>query len=106
MSPEQVRGVEIDHRTDLWSLGVVLHEMVTGLRPFPGDREAAIMRSILEDEPPPPNPPGGMAPAHLTRILAVLLAKDRDDRYPDAGTFLSELTTRGHRPRLHLRTRV
>ncbi|MGH8953274.1 MAG: protein kinase domain-containing protein, partial [Acidimicrobiia bacterium] len=106
MSPEQVRGIEIDHRTDLWSLGVVLHEMVTGMRPFPGDREAAVMRSILEDEPPPPDPPGGMAPPHLTRILAVLLAKDPDDRYADAATLFSEVTTSRHRPRFHQRARV
>jgi tetratricopeptide (TPR) repeat protein len=91
MSPEQVRGDAVDHRSDLWSLGVVLHEMVTGGHPFRGDRDAGILRSILEDEPPPPDPPGSTAPVRLARVLAWLLAKNPADRCPDAVSLLQEL---------------
>ena len=75
MAPEQARGEEVDHRTDLWSLGVVLYELVAGRAPFRGDYPQAVVYGILNEEPVPLAKLGIDAPAALQDILAKCLAK-------------------------------
>ncbi|MFL6194776.1 MAG: protein kinase domain-containing protein [Thermoanaerobaculia bacterium] len=91
MSPEQARGEEVDHRTDLWSLGVVLYEMVAGRRPFRGDHDQAVLYAILNEQPKPLTEVRSEAPPQLERIAQGLLAKDTGDRYPSAEGPLGDL---------------
>jgi serine/threonine protein kinase/Tol biopolymer transport system component len=102
MSPEQADGRGMDGRTDLWSLGVVLYEMLTGRKPFRGDREQGIFYSILHAEPEPmarSRPTPSDLPPELERIVARLLAKNREERYPDAETLLTDLRAVATEPR-------
>jgi eukaryotic-like serine/threonine-protein kinase len=91
MSPEQARGEEVDHRTDLWSLGVVLYEMVAGQRPFRGEHEQAVLYSLLNERPKPLTQVRPDAPPELERIVEGLLAKDPADRYPTVEGPLGDL---------------
>src|SRR5437867_2354560 len=84
MSPEQACGAQVDKTTDIWSLGVVLYEMVTGHAPFTGDTSQAVMFSILEKEPPPLMHYIARAPAELQQIISKTLRKDRGQRYRSA----------------------
>src|SRR5262249_41619912 len=80
MSPEQVEGRDVDARTDLFSLGVMLHEMTTGSRPFQGGSHAALMSAILRDVPPAVTSRRSGVPGELGRLIAYCLEKDRDRR--------------------------
>ncbi|MFP5289321.1 MAG: protein kinase domain-containing protein, partial [Thermoanaerobaculia bacterium] len=91
MSPEQARGEDVDHRTDLWSLGVVLYEMLAGRRPFRWEHEQAVLYSIFNETPKPLSEIRPDAPPELARILGGLLAKDPGDRYPTVDGPLGDL---------------
>ena len=92
MSPEQSRGDTVDQRTDIWSFGVVLYEMLTGQRPFQGDHETAITYSILNESPKSFKNFREDIPEGLKRIIFRALKKDPKSRYLSAAELLKDLT--------------
>lgn len=91
MSPEQVMGKAIDQRSDVFSLGVMLYEMLTGQTPFKGENVNAIMYQTLNTIPPPPGTLNSAVPEMVNFIVAKALAKKVDDRYQNARDFAADL---------------
>ncbi len=91
MSPEQARGLPVDARSDLFSLGSVLYEMITGTVAFNGSTTSDVIAAILKDEPVPPGQHDPDIPPEVERILAKLLHKDLEGRYQTAQALLAEL---------------
>lgn len=91
MSPEQFRGAEVDYRSDLWSLGVVLHEILTGHLPFRGEHDAAMMYGILNTDPEPLQGLRPDAPPYIMTLVSDLLQKDPDKRPGSAAKIVERL---------------
>src|ERR687895_38285 len=91
LSPEQARGAAVDHRSDLYSLGIVLYELLTGTVPFTGDTPVEIAMKHLSKVPEPPSAKRPEIPRALDQVVLRALAKDPDDRYGSAEEFDAEL---------------
>ncbi len=91
MSPEQVHGEGVDHRTDIWSLGVLAFELLSGERPFIGDYEHAVIYSILNEAPRGLSQSNPDVPAPLGPVIERMLAKDKEIRHATVDQFLADL---------------
>ena len=91
MSPEQAKGADINHQSDIWSLGVVMYQMITGKAPFEGDYEQAVIYTILNEDPVPITKYSENCSSTLIRIVNKCLEKDRDDRYQTVRELLQDL---------------
>ena len=93
MSPEQWTHSMVDHRSDIWSLGAVTYEMLTGNHPFEAMYEQLLAYEIINEEPQPISETRGDVPPQLEKLVLKALAKQREDRYEDMGDLLTDLTT-------------
>lgn len=90
VAPEQIRNGPVDARTDLWAIGVMLYEMVTGSPPFRGEHEISILHAILHDEPPRPSTLNGSLSSSVDDLVCALLQKNPEDRYQSAEALLAD----------------
>ena len=95
MAPEQLRGEKIDGRADLYSLGVVLHELATGKRPYEAKTSAAVAAQVLSDAPPPLDDLERGNPPEIVRVVSKLLVKDPRERYQSANAIRVDEEARG-----------
>jgi serine/threonine protein kinase/Flp pilus assembly protein TadD len=91
MSPEQIRGERVDHRTDIWSLGVLLYQMITGRLPFAGETTTGVMHAVLSSRPPRLESFNAEYPVSLQWVLDGALEKNREIRFADAAAMLNQL---------------
>src|SRR5439155_24011994 len=91
MAPEQARGLPVDHRADLFSLGCVLYHATTGRRPFAGTDTFAVLTALATESPPAPDGVNPAVPPALSALITRLLAKDPADRPPSARAVADEL---------------
>ena len=91
MSPEQAQGEEVDHRSDIFSFGVVVYELLTGKLPFEGEHQAAIIYSIINEDPQPMTRYNNQVSAKLEDMVFKALAKDREERYQHIDDLLADL---------------
>src|SRR3954469_8862298 len=91
MAPEQVQGQKIDSRADLFSVGVVIYQLLTDKRPFDGDNDFSIIHQIIGHNPPPPSTINDKLPTAIDAVVARALAKNRDDRFTTARDFAAAM---------------
>ncbi len=92
LSPEQIRGESIDHRADIFAFGTLAYELLSGQRAFQGDNPSTVLYRVLTAEPPPMEQVAPTCPDECTRIISRCMRKKREDRYPECGELLAELS--------------